>query len=298
MSHVGVAGLQDYHSLGMTDWQKSSFSSKAESNMYTLQVQTRGYCFNTTLIGWNHNDNKRKIGLVLKHFDDGGLKVAILSSDVINSGVDTSNLDVINNNLRYSAGQHYVRVSIDPSIDNGYKLDTEHPFPSYPDVKTDNIANDNPTYADCRLEMRATTEQYASYDEFIDFDPLLHMNENYYGLLGNNWTFGGQDITGIGAMQLTNDKATTLIFGEGYSITLPETFLVSNAYLNNPLYLLSGNMYNSHDFDLLRHGSLLLHAHRQHLRRPCGVSDFQLRHRSLRAGSGHPAAARGLRHHQ
>lgn len=243
-SHVGVSGLQDLHSNGLNSFQRDSFSAKAQSDMYQLQVGSSGYCFNTTLLGWNHDDTKRKIGLVLKHYDDGGLKVAILSTDVINNAYGSSNLDLIDNNLRYSAAQHYVRVSTDPSIDNGYKIDTENPFPSYPNVKSDNIANYNPTYADCRLEIRTEFDHYASYDEFLNFDPIQYMSEGYNGLLGNNWTIGGEDITGVGAFQLTTDKTTTFIFGDGYEITLPDVFPVANAYLNNPLYLLSGNMYN------------------------------------------------------
>lgn len=234
-SHRSINGT-GRHSEGIGSLD-SNFGTKAFASENMMSVKTQGYNFSTWLLGWNHDDTKRKVGLVLKRYSDGGLKVALLSTDRV------SNLTSIDTQLVYQGAQHYVRVSEDPSVDLGYKQDPEKPFYNFPDVRQDNIANYEETYSGFSLETDVDENTYATYDETLNFDPTLYEDTHYNGQLGRTWTInGGHDVIGSVA-QLTTDKSTTAIFGDGFEITLPNMFHVSNAWLNDPLYLIAGNLF-------------------------------------------------------
>lgn len=242
-SHVGIAGLNWTYSGGMNASQKSSFMSKADADMVNLRIQTQGYKFNTTLIGWNHDDTIRKVGLVTKHFSDGGIRVAILSTDSIdNNPYGSPNIDLINQTLNYLGARGYERISVDPTVDLGYKQRVDAPFPNYPNVILEPIANYSPSYSETWLSTGESPSSYAGYDEYLNYAPYI--TQGYGGQFGNNWTYRGQDFTGVGTFHCSTDKTNTFVFGEGYELTLPATFPVNNAYLNDPLHLIAGNLYD------------------------------------------------------
>lgn len=237
-------GYHDYisghsHSqIQSSDINNIEFKIEGISN--TAQVNGHVSC-NISLDGWNHDDSKRKIGLVLHRYSDGGLKVAILSTERLSLTTTTR----ISQRVNFFGYQHYVKYGADPTIDNGYKMDPEEPFPSYPTVRTNNLAPSERTgnwfWLRENDDIIDTFTGYATYDDTLNYEPEVRETTTSFG---SNWTKNnGQDLGGT-SYQLTTSKTTTAVFGDGYSWELPELHVIPNFYCNDPLHLLSGDIYN------------------------------------------------------
>ena len=187
----------------------------------------------TDLLGWDHDNTKRKVGLVLDRYDDGGIKFAILSHDtfILNSSYKTFTI--------MGGKQHYVEEN---PLSIVLKVDPDHPFPNLPDVMIENVADDRVTYNIVGFydeESNIFQPTFYNFDELLNLVPIEHSDDIGY-FPGYTFMFNGGDA-GRGSYQLTTNKNTTMTGGIGYELDSPAT--VASFMLNDPRYFFAGNVY-------------------------------------------------------
>lgn len=190
----------------------------------------------TTIEKWEHDTSKRKIGVVLKRYDDGGLEVAILGNDSIILASNpsfgnckyTSTRFTFGQGVRYSlSGDYYVRQYIptiypNNNISSGY-LFAEEGIPQYKVMQTGaNIGKE--------------------FDETLNFNP-----NNYWGFSSTFsyvWVQNGQRVTSSSYyIDLTDDPTTTGIFGVGVTADDPAGEEMPLIMAGDPLQVCAGDFY-------------------------------------------------------
>ena len=226
------------YSEGTTDVEMGfgAMKQKDEGLLYagtpSVQLQTGG-AYSTTLFGWNHDDTKRKIGLILDRCEDGGITFAILSTDSFKLHVAYQTI------ISPQCRQAYTNLS---PLSIELKIDTDYPFPSLPTVLSDNVTNYDPsTNTVCVYDQFAGTSPIVaySYDDLLNLVPTMHEQNIGYNP-GYCWQYQGGDMM-EGEYQLSTNKNNTVVGGLIRSLTTPTT--VADFMLNDPLYFFAGNVY-------------------------------------------------------
>lgn len=189
----------------------------------------------TTCFIWSHNENIRKVGLVLDQYDDGGMLVAILSTDRFN----TANVRYFANSMGSHSSMPYESDPLQPE----YKADRNR-FASWATFGDDT----------CRMylydrgkykTLHPTTTDFSAeapvdFDEAINYVPYITQFNRDNGDSLRNMTFNGQEVFSLNA-ELTTNKNTTLQFGFGYN--MPANTYIKGDYCAPPLDRVTGNMY-------------------------------------------------------
>lgn len=179
----------------------------------------------TSLQKWNHNTNKRKIGLVLGDSPDGGLEVAILGDEDI-AFSSNGHMQFISNRLYYARDYHYDSPLL-PTDE--YVLSTQKVggYPSYPGA--------------CKVIPNNDVTGYVPFDDAIDYRPTFdaYLSGSAFGCI---WEYAHQ-LTSGGTYTLTNDKDNTMVFG--VILDLQEEYYYCDVCRDNPLATISGNLYNA-----------------------------------------------------
>jgi len=187
----------------------------------------------TSLMRWAHNPENRIIGLVLGQSEEGGYEVALLGSEYIRFRGDASqvgNMDFIWTNsacglrLPYTKQNNNYHRKYIPSLyptcsTNGYSLGSEG-VPSY------------------FVEINPGGNTYLNFDTTTNYAPQFrHYSSD--SDFSNVWRINGIRPQAEPYL-LTNNKATTMIFGhrEHDVFQYPKDY-----YDNHPLNYLSGNLY-------------------------------------------------------
>lgn len=218
-----------------------------ESGRYNGTIVAGGYgsylfqrdsgSFETELLKFSHDTTKRICGLVLDHYDDGGIKVAILGNETLSTYPETCDLLQERMSLFY---RQYYKQGV---IETQYKIDNL--ISTYPQVLAGSppYSEESYSYASLLLNEDGGSPSYATFDEFNYFEPEFIGGVNL-SWLGQLWQYRGATTSGHN-YTLTNDKDNTLVGGVGFnSITYQLPNLPYHALMcNNPLAFISGNIY-------------------------------------------------------
>lgn len=190
----------------------------------------------TTIEKWEHDTSKRKIGVVLKRYDDGGLEVAILGNDNIRLADapyrgnfnHASTRVLFAQGIKYSlSGDYYVRKYVPTQYPNnnisGEFLGASEGIPQV-----------------CVLSTSANVGK--SFDEILNFNP-----NNYWGYATTYsyvWAQNGQRILSTTRnVDLTDDITTTAIFGVGVTADDPAGEEMPLIMAGDPLQVCAGDFY-------------------------------------------------------
>lgn len=196
-------------------------------------LSTFGSKHQTCAEKWNHNTSIRKIGLITKKYDDGGLEVAILSEDVIDTRT-SGNMEWTQTDFLFGQSSSYTGNLIDNTVTRDHAMTVYPVLKEYGGV----ISYDGvPGYS---LFVNGDNIS-KTFDETINFNPNEHWTKSS-GFTAT-WTKGGIPLPEIGDSYytLTNDKSTTLTFGTG--ITASQETEYPLIYKDNPLKIFAGNFY-------------------------------------------------------
>lgn len=201
-------------------------------NRYGLS--TVGCTHQTVVEKWEHNTAKRKIGLITKKYDDGGLEIAILSDDTIDTR-SSGNMTFSEVTFEFGQGSLYTLHPSEGEVTKDSQI-TVYPVNNQwgAGVTYDGV----PSYA----LFRNGGNYGLSYDNTLNYNP----NENWTQApksFSGVWTKNGSLLYNLpdDHYTLTNDKATTLHFGTGIvSETDTEYPMI---YLDDPLKIFAGNFY-------------------------------------------------------
>lgn len=182
---------------------------------------------------WNHDTSIRKIGLITKKYDDGGLEVAILSEDVMDPRTG-GNMEWTQTDFVFGQSTTYTGNLSDNTVTRN------HVITAYPELREYGGVlsyNGVPGYS---LFINGGNIS-RTYDETINYNPNEHWTKS--GGFTATWTKGGIPLSDIGSSfyTLTNDKSTTLTFGTG--ITASQETEYPLIYMDDPLKIFAGNFY-------------------------------------------------------
>jgi len=190
-------------------------------------LRTNYITHQTTIEKWNHDTSKRKIGYIRNKYDDGGVEVVIFSNDRIDT---TSGGNVVWTSTRLDFLQS---CSYALSSDT---YDRQHQMSVYP-ITGYNIAFGDDGIPQYRLVVNDENIG-VSYDATLDYNPNDHwIQTNGFTIL---WT-KNRIIANDDAYTLTDDEATTLVFGSGVTYENPVDYPL--IYKGNPLKVFAGNFY-------------------------------------------------------
>lgn len=246
---IGFAGHHVVHG-GVNEWTHMT-NGEYDFNL-SLKESTRwnkcldyNYKDELELVRFKHDITKRKIGLVLNKFDDGGLHVKILGNEPFNMDErSTAHFDhMYISNVAFTSRMPYAHS--DPLSVN---YDQDGPYDFYPRIYPNSIDKEG-----------ASTTTFNYYDEnyamkYATFDELLDLVVPFSGI----YTFPKTNDLGLHYQQdnksLTNDLTTCPVFGEGVSLAFPGYCDASHVvnylqYMSGPyydfLYFLSNRFYAS-----------------------------------------------------
>lgn len=187
----------------------------------------------TTLMRWDHNPNLRVVGLVTDESPDGGLQIALLGDEYIqNSHAQHGGIDF--NCSRFVVYGKYIYTDPIPVIQEYFKLDTQKVggYCAYPNT-VGAISGG--------LYENTETITPVDFDEAIDYNPEF-TSYNSSQAFGCVWEYAGSATSGT-SYQLTHNKNNTMVFGVITDFMEPYRYL--KICENNPLNLLSGNLYQA-----------------------------------------------------
>lgn len=200
---------------------------------YRMHLITQGCNCETTCEKWEHDTTKRKIGLITKKYEDGGLEVAILSNDRI-VATSSGNISKSETVLVFNQGATY---DSDIGSDEIHRTTMMTVYPTV-SVWGGRVYDGIPTYS---LFINGGNNSY-SFDETLNYNPNLHWFQETG--LSVTWAIGGKrlwDIQHTNDHTLTTDKTTTLTFGLGIEVETPTEY--PKIYMDNPLKIFAGNFY-------------------------------------------------------
>lgn len=174
----------------------------------------------TTITKIKHDTTKRKVGLILDKYDDGGIYVAILGNESFNAQTDIKNFSQY---LNCTAMHTYELES--GSLTKQVQRDG---YTEYPDVGIAGEYNTNGCSAN--MYLLQASPQPTPFDDMLEYTPDI---DNY------PFVFDRPLIGRPSGWVLTNDKDTTLNFGKGET----GNFQIANRNKGNPIRYLAGNMY-------------------------------------------------------
>lgn len=212
-----------------TDKSLGLYSSTETYN----DIIVTGIYAGTRLARMTHDLSKRIIGLVTKRYDDGGLRVALLGTELITG---PANFKISNSSIRYTAGWNYIKF---PPFEQWHRYDANGVLGSYPPYDDLDIFPIT-TMSYCNIhEDGENGTRYVGFDDAIDYIPVF---TNGYRSLSQIWRYQGNNPSSYGytSFQLTNDKNNTLVFGQG----LDTTCIYDPVLKGNPLSVLCGNLYD------------------------------------------------------
>lgn len=194
-------------------------------------THTRQFGQTTTIEKWDHDTSSKKIGVILKKYDDGGLQVAILGSDRITNGT-YGNFKFAQTRFLYGQG---VRYSLD-----GENYVRQYVPTSYPtnDRTTDYIyeTTGTPRYSVVQAQGNAAT-----FDETLNFNPMSFLT--VASAMTAVWVQNNQRIGTFNRVDLTDDETTTAIFGVGLTSQEPDGEEMAEILTGDPLQICAGNFY-------------------------------------------------------
>ena len=215
---IGLIGEDNFQSnTEAINYGKFSTVQKTRTGVmpYLMGTTFTSHC---TITKIKHNTTKRKIGLILDKFDDGGIYVAILGE---NESID-HNRNVYNYDHALIAGlnQEYDMDILSYVMTKDGTM-TRIPFYGSPGW---NITN---SYYGCVM---LANNNLVPFDETLEYDPDIE-NWGYQvtrsQIENNGWKF-------------TNNKNTTLRFGQGEKNN-PIKMMSDVKY--NPINFISGDLY-------------------------------------------------------
>lgn len=202
------------------DEDRDSISTKANFRM-------------TTLMRWAHNSNNRIVGLVLGQSEEGGYEVALLGSEYIRFRGDAAqvgNMDFIWTNAICGLRLPYTKQN------SNYHRDY---VPSlYPTCSTSGYSLGSEGVPSYFVEINPGGNTYLNFDTTTDYAPQFrHYSSD--SDFSDVWRINGIRPQAEPYL-LTNNKATTMIFGhrEHDVFQYPKDY-----YDNHPLNYISGNLY-------------------------------------------------------
>lgn len=188
-----------------------------------------GILIPTTLLKWEHDTNKRKIGLVLDYSPDGGLEVALLGNEAIYNSSTNGNIKLISTLLKLFGRYEYDT----PATPLGeYTLETPRSggYPRYP--------HDTNLGASCVVGGSGGT---LSFDDAMDYTPVESgFLRKEFGCI---WEYAGQPTAPI-SYNLTNDKNNTMVFGKIQDLH-GNPYPYYKGCMENPLNFIAGNLYSA-----------------------------------------------------
>lgn len=222
-------------------------------NALTARGSANHFCINgffnsgVTVLKFNHNTNKRIVGLVTKEYDNGGFQVVILGNEELNPKTN-KNTDIIAQEFWYSSRMGYRDIITEDDTHIAERLDiTENnpvAFSTYPAYEPKRYASENQETLCDLLRYDITGEGIdVGFDSALDYTPFLNTTTDAWKSLGSSvWEYQGTSTLTrpLSSYTITNDVNNTLVFGVGKDY---ETAVLTEIE-SNPLTLLSGALYN------------------------------------------------------
>ena len=194
-------------------------------------THTKNFEQTTTIEKWNHDTSSKKIGVILKRYDDGGLEVAILGSDMITNG-SHGNFKFAQTRFIYGQGVQYTLDG-----DNYVRQYTPTVYPAhYPVTTSIYERTGTPRYSVVQTQGYAAT-----FDETLNFNPMTYVG--WSSDMTTVWVQNNQRIGAFNRVDLTDDVNTTAIFGVGLTSQEPDGEEMAEILAGDPLQLCAGNFY-------------------------------------------------------
>lgn len=213
-------------------------TSSHDSNIYGMwafkdssgmAVSGRGMHVPSILYHIPHDKTKRKIGLVLNSYEDGGKKVAILGNETLS--LTGSNFGIYYQEFEIRPRPTYASVLGQP---------VKNPFDTSPNLTNVNVTDDktNATFSATRSNGQSGHIYNAA--EVSDWQPLYYKGD-YGGANGAEqkiFSYQGGTFSTLYPV-LTNSKTNTLVFGDN---PITDLVYVTEWYQGNPLAYLGGDL--------------------------------------------------------
>lgn len=196
-------------------------------NEYKVGIQ---FGYHVLLRCVEHDITKRIVGYVTNRYEDGGLRVVILGNERLN--VRRSNYKEIENSKSF---QGVVDYTTEPTTLDWVKSKDYVYYPAYSMSGSTNVDDSSACWVVDNVNPHVGI---IPFDDAIDYTPSLYEADFV------NWgsfKYRGNDFQGTAhEFDITNNKNNTLTYGENAIIG---SFHVSGYLINDPLQLLSGDLY-------------------------------------------------------
>lgn len=218
--------------VGAYSYTRSDIARRLNDGGYGLTVKgsTANICdlsfaIPTTLTRWNHNTSKRKVGLITKKYDDGGIEVKILCDDYMHTTTTFSASAFQQLAVRKKYKSENDEIVLDGVINT-------IPYVRY-SIANATVYQTGLIYYDSNAHSREAT-----FDVMLNYAPEFFPQKNYcYGMFYNTNT----SISDISHPTFTEDPSTTVSFGVGFDFIIP--ILYDRIFGKNPLFILSGDVF-------------------------------------------------------
>lgn len=201
-------------------------------NRYGLS--TVGCTHQTVVEKWEHDTAKRKIGLITNKYDDGGLEVAILSDDIIDTR-SSGNMTFSEVTFEFGQGSLYTLHPTEGTVTKDSQITV---FPVNNQWGAGVTYDGVPSYA-----LFINGGNYGlSFDASLNYNPNEHWTQAPKSFSGV-WTKNGSLLYNLPDeyYTLTTNKSTTLRFGTGIVSQVETEYPM--IYLDNPLQIFAGDFY-------------------------------------------------------
>lgn len=216
---IGLGGT-DYNNLPIIEQDTYGLGTKLRaSNVYDRVWGT--YIFGVNIEKIPHDKTKRIVGLIRKHYDDGGIEISILGDERLD----------YNNTYVY---RHRLIAGTNTDYESHLGIITQKSgYVSLPNMESFNVGNSS--YGDVEKP-----DGYVTFDDLLDYTPTL-------------WKTNGIDydrpLAQNNYFYVTMDKDNTFKFGVGVT----KDAIIPVEKCDNPLRFISGQLYDaitSFAFDL------------------------------------------------
>lgn len=198
------------------------FRVQLESYTSDLTIRSRGgvesgYGITCNILKIPHDINKRKIGVVLEKYDDGGLYVAILGNETLNY----ANFKTHRHKLIAGTNKSYERDLI------SLEITAKEGFNGYPVMLPGGAYDNNANFGGV-----TAGDGYAGFDDLLDYTPT-------FSDFDSSVPYARPLLERPSGFTLVDSVNNTMKFGKGEDCFLR----IPGDYLGNPIRFLSGNLY-------------------------------------------------------
>lgn len=188
------------------------------AEQHSLKMHGRVNTFGLNAHKLSHNTNKRKVGLVLNRYEDGGIHIALLGDETFSY-------------KNYQGYAHKISIGVNVEYEQLTPTIECQQKPGYLYAPGTTVADEyvnNGCFGNVNLS--AAGVNMVSFDELLDYTPTFSQNTS---IPNNDLLKHGDSIT--------NDINDTLHYGEGYVGTCH----MWGVMRDNPIRLLAGDIYTA-----------------------------------------------------